>query len=146
MSISECVSFDPANRHFRKAGRERIFAEQQEVRAGGAFDPSPNIVASIKARRGFDEIAVGNLIVGGRARVTPNKSARHVAVCKRTVVHQRGGHALLVLRGEKPFRTSEAAVRILSAPIVSGLNGQPEGPGIQRPLVNTPTIFAGLAP
>ncbi len=58
--IAQGVSLDAANRELLKTHRQRIFAEDQFVRAFGVLDSSPHIISFAELDRRFEQVAVKN--------------------------------------------------------------------------------------
>src|SRR5579864_1751341 len=61
--VTQSVGLHPADRLLHEILRERIFAEEQFIRALRVFNPRPGMIAREKAQRRFERVAVEFVVV-----------------------------------------------------------------------------------
>jgi hypothetical protein len=90
------VGLDVCKRLFLEIGRQRVFADEQFVRAAGILEPHPRVVLITEIDCRLEQVTV---FLGGilkRPGSAPHGASGPVPMLERFVVHHRGGSSGLV--------------------------------------------------
>src|SRR5712692_1341810 len=139
--IAERVGRNTGNRLFDEAHGQRVAYEEEFIRAIYELDASPCKILRPEAEGRLEKIAIEDRVIWERTRAAPEECTSPIPLGKRLVVHDRSGHAFLVLVGEHRFGAVKTPIRILRAPIFSWLYRHPHGPRIELALADFPAML-----